>query len=123
MTARLALASLFIVAAVLARPWQTNTERWVLGVSVAAVVLLLAWWGGLFLTTRIARHLAMWRRNHSKNGPAGDRAPRQSYCASIPRTRPSCRWWSATWTATASAATRSGSPIVTQAAPVAAGSA
>lgn len=70
MTARLALASLFIVAAVLARPWQTNTERWVLGVSVAAVVLLLAWWGGLFLTTRIARHLAMWRRNHSKNGPA-----------------------------------------------------
>lgn len=70
MTARLALASLFIVAAVLARPWQTNTERWVLGVSVAAVVLLLAWWGGLFLTTRIARHLAMWRRNHSKDGPA-----------------------------------------------------
>ena len=70
MTARLALASLFIVAAVLARPWQTNTERWVLGVSVAAVVLLLAWWGGVFLTTRIARHLAMWRRNRAKNGPA-----------------------------------------------------
>ncbi|WP_454788019.1 type VII secretion protein EccE [Mycolicibacterium lutetiense] len=70
MTARLALASLFIVAAVLARPWQTNTERWVLGVSVAAVVLLLAWWGGLFLTTRVARYLAMWRRNHSKNAPA-----------------------------------------------------
>ncbi|MFV8167104.1 type VII secretion protein EccE [Mycobacterium sp. 134] len=70
MTARLALASLFIVAAVLARPWQTNTERWVLGVSVAAVVLLLAWWGGLFLTTRIARHIAVWRRNLAKNGPA-----------------------------------------------------
>ncbi len=70
MTARLALASLFIVAAVLARPWQTNTERWVLGVSVAAVVLLLAWWGGLFLTTRIARHFAVWRRNHAKGEPA-----------------------------------------------------
>ncbi|MGV0806319.1 type VII secretion protein EccE [Mycolicibacterium setense] len=69
MTARLALASLFIVAAVLARPWQSNTERWVLGVSVAAVVLLLAWWGGLFLTTRIARHLAVWRRNLSKKQP------------------------------------------------------
>lgn len=66
MTARLALASLFIVAAVLARPWQTNTERWVLGVSVAAVVLLLAWWGGLFLTTRIARRIGMWRRNLAK---------------------------------------------------------
>jgi type VII secretion protein EccE len=70
MTARLALASLFIVAAVLARPWQTNSERWVLGVSVAAVVLLLTWWGGVFLTTRIARHLAMWRRNRAKTGPA-----------------------------------------------------
>ena len=70
MTARLALASLFIVAAVLARPWQTNTERWVLGVSVAAAVLLLAWWGGVFLTTRVARHLAMWRRNRAKSGPA-----------------------------------------------------
>lgn len=70
MTARLALASLFIVAAVLARPWQTDTERWVLGVSVAAAVLLLAWWGGLFLTTRIARHIAVLRRNLAKNGPA-----------------------------------------------------
>lgn len=70
MTARLALASLFIVAAVLARPWQTNTERWVLGVSVAAVVLLLAWWGGLFLTTRVARHIAVLRRNLAKSRPA-----------------------------------------------------
>ncbi|CRZ16684.1 type VII secretion protein EccE [Mycolicibacterium neworleansense] len=70
MTARLALASLFIVAAVLARPWQTDTERWVLGVSVAAVVLLLAWWGGLFLTTRVARSIAVWRRNLAKSRPA-----------------------------------------------------
>ncbi|MBU9762658.1 type VII secretion protein EccE [Mycobacterium sp. TNTM28] len=70
MTARLALASLFIVAAVLARPWQTTTERWVLGVSVAAVVVLLAWWGGLFLTTRVARRFALLRRNLAKSGPA-----------------------------------------------------
>ncbi|OMC28987.1 type VII secretion protein EccE [Mycobacterium sp. GA-1841] len=70
MTARLALASLFIVAAILARPWQTDTERWVLGVSAAAVILLLAWWGGLFLTTRIARRISMWRRNLAKSTPA-----------------------------------------------------
>ncbi|CDP86054.1 MULTISPECIES: type VII secretion protein EccE [Mycolicibacterium] len=69
MTARLALASLFIVAAVLARPWQTNTERWVLGVSVAAAVLLMAWWGGMFLTTRVARHLGVIRRNLAKKQP------------------------------------------------------
>jgi type VII secretion protein EccE len=67
MTARLALASLFVVAAVLARPWQSPVERWVLGVSVAAVLVLIAWWGGLFLSTRIARLLTMWWRNLSKN--------------------------------------------------------
>ncbi|MDV3125740.1 type VII secretion protein EccE [Mycobacterium sp. 21AC1] len=66
MTARIALASLFIVAAVLARPWQSIVERWVLGVSVAVVLVLLAWWGGLFFTTRVGRRIAMWRRNHSK---------------------------------------------------------
>ncbi|BBX32200.1 hypothetical protein MMAG44476_27557 [Mycolicibacterium mageritense DSM 44476 = CIP 104973] len=66
MTARIALASLFVVAAVLARPWQTDLERWVLGVSVAAVVVLLAWWGGLFCTTMLRYRMAIWRRNHSK---------------------------------------------------------
>lgn len=66
MTLRIALASLFIVAAVLARPWQTPVERWVLGVSIAVVVVLLAWWGGLFVTTMVGRRIAMWRRNHSK---------------------------------------------------------
>ncbi len=93
---------LFIVAAVLARPWQTNTERWVLEVSVAAVVLLLAWWGGLFLTTRIARHLAVWRRNLAKKQPEQPVGSRPSCCASTQRTRPSCRPSSATSTATES---------------------
>ncbi|MFN3006777.1 type VII secretion protein EccE [Mycolicibacterium wolinskyi] len=66
MTARIALASLFIVAAVLARPWQTTTERWVLGVSVGVVIVLFAWWGGMFFTTMIGRRIAMWRRNLTK---------------------------------------------------------
>lgn len=66
MTARLALASLFAVAAVLARPWQSPLERWVLGVSIAIVLVLIAWWGGMFLTTRIGRLFGMWWRNFSK---------------------------------------------------------
>lgn len=66
MTARIALASLFIVAAVLARPWQTTTERWVLGVSIGVVVVLFAWWGGMFFTTMVGRRMAMWRRNLAK---------------------------------------------------------
>lgn len=72
MTARIALAALFIVAAVLARPWQTDLQRWVLGVSVVAVLVLFAWWGGLFLTDRIGRAFAMWRRNLSKDGETLD---------------------------------------------------
>ncbi|MGV9798712.1 type VII secretion protein EccE [Mycobacterium sp. NPDC003449] len=72
MTARIALASLFIVAAVLARPWQTITERWVLGISAGVVVVLFAWWGGLFLTTRIARRFALLARRFAKGaGPDG----------------------------------------------------
>lgn len=72
MTARIALASLFVVAAVLARPWQTATERWVLGVSIAAVLVLLAWWSGMFLTTRIGRGIAMVRRNRAKDALPAD---------------------------------------------------
>lgn len=72
MTARIALASLFVVAAVLARPWQTVTEHWVLGVSIAAVLFLLAWWRGMFLTTMIGRGIAMVRRNRAKDAFPAD---------------------------------------------------
>lgn len=67
MTARIALASLFIVPAVMAYPWPSTADRWLLGVAVVAVVVLFAWWRGLFLTTIVGRRLAMWRRrNHSE---------------------------------------------------------
>ncbi len=69
MTVRLALALLAVVAAAMAYPWESTTDRWVLGVAVAVVVVVFAWWRGLFLTTRIARRLAVWRRNHSKPKP------------------------------------------------------
>jgi type VII secretion protein EccE len=74
MTARIALASLFIVAAVLARPWQTPLDRWVLGVSIAAVLVLFAWWGGMFFTTRIGHLIGMWRRNLAKNNTESESA-------------------------------------------------
>lgn len=65
MTIRLALTLLAIVAAAMAYPFDSTTDRWVLGVAVAVVVAVFARWGGLFLTTRLARHIAVWRRNHS----------------------------------------------------------
>ena len=76
MTARLALALLFIVPAALAYPYETVNQRWVLGVAIAVVILLFAWWGGDFATTKVARRWSIWRGNHSGGGTveAGDTA-------------------------------------------------
>lgn len=71
MTTRITLALLFIVAAGLSYPWPSSRDRWVLGIAVAAVVILFAWWRGAFLTTMVARRFAVWRRNRS----GGVRAP------------------------------------------------
>ncbi|MGB5113355.1 MAG: type VII secretion protein EccE [Mycobacterium sp.] len=68
MTARLALALLFIVPAALAYPYETLTQRWVLGVAVAVVILLFAWWRGDFATTKLARQWSIWRGNHATVG-------------------------------------------------------
>jgi type VII secretion protein EccE len=65
-TIRIALALSAIVLATLAHPWQSITERWVLGGAVVVVLAVFAWWRGLFVTTMIRRRVAVWRRNHSK---------------------------------------------------------
>lgn len=65
MTTRLTLALLFIVPAALSYPWSTTRDRWILGVAVAAVLVLFAWWRGAFLTTMVARRFGVWRRNRS----------------------------------------------------------
>lgn len=59
--ARLTLILLVAVPAAMAYPWNTVRERWVLGVAVAVVAVVLAWWRGLHLTTIMARRLAMLR--------------------------------------------------------------
>ncbi|SEH51265.1 type VII secretion protein EccE [Mycolicibacterium rutilum] len=66
MTVRIALAALAVVLAVLAYPWQSTTDWWILGVGAAVVIVVLAWWRGQFLTTMIARRFAVWRRNHGR---------------------------------------------------------
>jgi type VII secretion protein EccE len=65
MTARITLAVLFIVPAAMAYPWSSTTDRWVLGVAIAAVIILCAWWRGTFLTTMVVRRIGVWRRNRS----------------------------------------------------------
>lgn len=68
MTARITLALLVIIPAAMTYPWHTTPQKWILGVAVAVVLLVFAWWRGLFLTTMVARRVAVWRRN--RRGPA-----------------------------------------------------
>ncbi|MEV3903360.1 type VII secretion protein EccE [Mycobacterium sp. NPDC050551] len=66
MTVRTTLAALVVAAAALAYPWQTTLDWWVLGVAAAVLIIVFAWWRGLFATTIVSRRLAVWRRNHGK---------------------------------------------------------
>ncbi|GAS96341.1 membrane protein [Mycolicibacterium canariasense] len=78
MTARLALALLFIIPAALAYPWPTVTSRWVLGVAIAVVILVFAWWRGEFVTTLLGRRLAILGRNARRSGTGPQPADRAS---------------------------------------------
>ncbi|QLL09956.1 type VII secretion protein EccE [Mycobacterium vicinigordonae] len=43
----------------MAYPWQSTRAHWLIGVAVAALILLFGWWRGLFLTTILHRRLAI----------------------------------------------------------------
>ncbi|OSC42120.1 type VII secretion protein EccE [Mycobacterium decipiens] len=66
------LALLVAVPATLACPWRSTREQWVLGVAVVVVIVVLAWWRGVHLTTILGRRLAMSRRRrrfgHRRSG-------------------------------------------------------
>jgi type VII secretion protein EccE len=62
-TGRIMLVLLAIVAAAVGLPWHSVRERWVLGVAVVVVIVLLARWRGLPLTTVLRRRLAILRPN------------------------------------------------------------
>ena len=59
---RITLALLAVVPAVLACPWRSSRDYWVLGVAVAVVIVLFGWWHGLHFTTILRRRLAMMGR-------------------------------------------------------------
>ena len=59
MSVRLSLALLVGIPAALAYPWDSAADRWLLGIAVGIVVIVLAWWRGHFVTTLIARRVAM----------------------------------------------------------------
>ena len=60
---RITLALLAVVPAVMAYPWRSPRDYWVLGIAVAVVIVLFGWWHGLHFTTILGRRLAMMRRS------------------------------------------------------------
>lgn len=56
---RITLALLVIVPAAMTYPWRTADERWVIGIAIVVVIVLLSWWRGMHLTTIFWRRLAL----------------------------------------------------------------
>ena len=56
---RITLAALAVVPAVLAYPWQSTRDYWLLGIAAVAVIVLFGWWRGLYFTTIVRRRLAI----------------------------------------------------------------
>lgn len=70
---RITLAALAVVPAVLAYPWQSTRDYWLLGIAAAAVIVLFGWWRGLYFTTILRRRLAIIGRRGGSlphSGPA-----------------------------------------------------
>lgn len=62
MTARIMLALLAVIPAAMAYPWQSTLDWWLFGIAIAVVIVVFAWWRGTFVTTMVARRLALLRR-------------------------------------------------------------
>jgi type VII secretion protein EccE len=60
---RITLALLAVVPAVMAYPWRSPRDYWLLGIAAAVVLLLFGWWRGLHVTTILGRRLAIMRRS------------------------------------------------------------
>jgi len=72
-TGRITLGLLAVVPAVMAYPWRSSRDYWLLGIAVAAVIVLFGWWRGLYFTTILRRRLAIMGRHnagHSEPEPA-----------------------------------------------------
>lgn len=71
---RITLALLAIVPAIMAYPWRTPRDYWLLGIAAAVVIVLFGWWGGLHLTTIVGRRLAMIARGNAVPSSTSDTA-------------------------------------------------
>jgi type VII secretion protein EccE len=60
---RITVVVLAVVPALMAYPWSSTRDRWVLGVAIAVLIVLLGCWRGLYFTTILRRRAAMPRRH------------------------------------------------------------
>ncbi len=67
-TGRITLAALAVVPAVLAYPWRSTRDYWLLGIAAVVVIVLFGWWRGLHLTTILRRRLAVVGRRLNQTG-------------------------------------------------------
>ncbi|EUA91600.1 ESX-3 secretion system EccE3 domain protein [Mycobacterium ulcerans str. Harvey] len=58
-----------MVPAVMAYPWHSRRDYWLIGIAAFVVIVLFAWWRGLYLTTILHRRVAMMRRRPAEPGP------------------------------------------------------
>jgi ESX secretion system protein EccE len=56
---RITLAALAVLPAVLAYPWRSTRDYWLLGIAAVVVIVLFGWWRGLYVTTILRRRLAI----------------------------------------------------------------
>ncbi|MGD1172222.1 type VII secretion protein EccE [Mycobacterium seoulense] len=59
---RITLALLAIVPAVMAYPWRSPRDHWLLGIAAAVLIVLFGCWRGLYFTTLLRRRLAILGR-------------------------------------------------------------
>jgi len=68
---RITLAVLAIVPAVMAYPWRSPRDYWLLGIAAAVVIVLFGWWGGLYFTTILRRRAAIIGRGNAVTPESG----------------------------------------------------
>ncbi|WP_313901955.1 type VII secretion protein EccE [Mycobacterium tilburgii] len=74
-SARITLAALAVLPAMLTYPWNSNRDYWLLGIAAVTVIVLFGWWRGLHFTTILRRRLAiMGRRSNPTNVPPAESA-------------------------------------------------
>lgn len=71
-TGRITLALLAVVPAIMAYPWRSSRDQWVLGAAGAIVLVLLSWWRGQHVTTLLGRRLGLARRRRGVEPRTGD---------------------------------------------------